>query len=81
MKNILSLNEARGEIEFDGLSNGKSYSVHAEVIDVDQNKSSTNKDEKFHSVNFETKQCIQPGEQNLICQFLFLFSYGRIINL
>jgi hypothetical protein len=76
MKSILSLNEAREVIEFVGLSNRKSYSVHAEVIDVDQNKSSTNKDK----VHFETKQCIQPGEQNLICQFLFLFSYGRIIN-
>jgi len=59
----LSLNEAREEIEFDGLSNGKSYIVHAEVIDVDQNESSINKDKMVHSVNFETKKCIQPGKQ------------------
>jgi hypothetical protein len=65
MKSNLSLNDAREEIEFDGLSNGKSYSVHAEVIDVDQNKSSTIKD----GVHFETKKCIQPGEQSLIDDF------------
>jgi hypothetical protein len=70
MKSILSLNEARDEeIEFDGLSNGKSYSVHAEVMDVDQNKSSTNKDE----VPFETKKCIQPGEQSLMAIFISIF--------
>jgi hypothetical protein len=66
-KNNLSLNEAREEIEFDGLSNGKSYIVHAEVIDVDQDKISTNKDKVVHSENFETKKCIQPGKQISTC--------------
>jgi hypothetical protein len=67
MKSNLSLNEAREKIEFNGLRNGTSYIVHAEVIDVDQNESSTNRDKVVHSVNFETKKCIQPGEQISTC--------------